>query len=166
MILWFSGSSKVGQAHSGWVCCPCPGCAKRNQKAPSMNTKVWWWQWWLISRWKLTQHVVSLIHQVESPGIIFKHSIMCLWQILFRVLWTLGTPSRAKSSVFFNIVQTRGGGIKPMFKKSCCTFCILLGAIWRYNLQHKCSKTREGGGVKGRLNNVQKNRRFGTGGRP
>ena len=29
-----------------------------------------------------------------------------------------------------------------MFKKFCCRFCILLGAIWRYNPQHKCSKTR------------------------
>ena len=53
-----------------------------------------------------------------------------------------------------------------MFKR----ICILLGAIWRYNLQynpqHKCSKTRGGGGVKGRLNDVKKNRRFGSGGRP
>ena len=40
-----------------------------------------------------------------------------------------------------------------MFKKFCCKFCILLGAIWRYNPQynpqHQCSKMR--GGVKGRL---------------
>ena len=57
-----------------------------------------------------------------------------------------------------------------MFKKFCCKFCILLGAIWRYNPQynpqHKCSQTRGGGGVKGRLNNVKKNRQFGSGGRP
>ena len=46
-----------------------------------------------------------------------------------------------------------------MFKNFCCKFCILQGAIWRhnsrYNPQHKCSKTRGGGG-KGRLNIVKK----------
>ena len=50
-----------------------------------------------------------------------------------------------------------------MFKKFYCRFCKILEAIWQYNPQHKCSKR---GGVKGRLNNVKKNRRFGPGGRP
>ena len=63
-------------------------------------------------------------------------------------------------------VKNRDPTVKPMFKNVFSRFCILLGAIWRYNPQynpqHKCSKMR-GGGVKGRLNNVKKNRRFGTG---
>ena len=61
----------------------------------------------------------------------------------------LGTPSRAKSSVFLTLFKP-GGGIKPMFKNFCCRFCFSLGPIWRYNPQcnpqHKCSKMRGGGG--------------------
>ena len=53
---------------------------------------------------------------------------------LIGKLWSsLGTFSRAKSSVFFNIVQT-GGGVKPMFKNFCCKFGIILEAIWQYKL--------------------------------
>ena len=52
-----------------------------------------------------------------------------------------------------------------MFKHFCCKFCILLGAIWRYNPrynpQHKCSKTR--GGSKAVWTMLKKNRRFGSG---
>ena len=79
----------------------------------------------------------------------------------------LGMTHGTKSSVFFNIVQR----VKPMFKKFCRRFCIIMDAIWQYNPQynpqHKCSKRGGGGGgIKGRFNNVKKNRRFGTQGRP
>ena len=61
-----------------------------------------------------------------------------------------------KSSVFFNIVQGGGEGSNPF----CCRFCIIMDAMWQYNPQynpqHKCSKRGGEGGVKGRLNNVQK----------
>ena len=53
---------------------------------------------------------------------------------------------------FLTLFKPGDGGVKPMFKKFCCKFSILLGAIWRYNLQynpqHKCSKKRGGGGSK------------------
>ena len=39
---------------------------------------------------------------------------------------------------FFNIVQTGGaGGVKPMFKKFCCRFCIFLEAFWQYKIDIK-----------------------------
>ena len=52
-----------------------------------------------------------------------------------------------------------------MFNNFCCRFCILLGAICRYNPQYnpqnKCSKTRGGGG-KDCLNNVKKQQTEGV----
>ena len=63
----------------------------------------------------------------------------------------LGTPSRAKLSVFLNIVQTEGGGSNPCSKNFVANF-VYFWALFG----GKCSKTRGGGGVKGRLNNVKK----------
>ena len=44
-------------------------------------------------------------------------------------------PLGTISDVFLNIVQRGGGGgVKPMFKKFCCKFGIILEAIWQYKI--------------------------------
>ena len=62
---------------------------------------------------------------------------------------SLGKPSFKKSAVFFNIVQ-------PMFKNY----------VGKHPLQNRTNVQINGGGVKGLLNNVQKNCTFLKGWHP
>ena len=46
----------------------------------------------------------------------------------------LGKPSLKKSAVFFNIVQTGGGGVIPMFKNYVVNFVLYKGPFGSINL--------------------------------
>ena len=51
---------------------------------------------------------------------------------LAHVSWSAKGRSPVPNRLFFfNISQTRGGGVKPMLENFCCIFGIILEAIWQ-----------------------------------
>ena len=96
---------------------------------------------------------VTLCH---FPSTIFKTNLNQPCSIQWPLLWTTisledifsaknefakkcSLASKGKTSqtnFFFYIFKEgrRGGGVKHMFKNLCCRFCIILQAIWQYQL--------------------------------
>ena len=57
--------------------------------------------------------------------------LQLIWIKLLSQPLALGKPSFKKSAVFFNIVQTGGGGgVQTHAQELCCEFCIIQRAIW------------------------------------
>ena len=100
----------------------------------------------MVGRWMEPTESLVLCSKSFFSSSIFQ--IICLqrsWQLWYFHFSFLQRSQLKKWSQNHSLHDS----LKPMFKNFCCRFCILLGAIWRYNLQynpqHKCSKTRGGG---------------------
>ena len=59
-----------------------------------------------------------------------------MMEVIRVLIGRLGKPSRKKSAVFFNIVQTGGKGSFPC-SKILMKMCNIQGALWQHKLRHR-----------------------------